>query len=347
MYKVKRNPQKFEPLDLFSTLVEDLGYTINQEGVVEKVSEIFSQSVNQSKKNGIMLHGARVEGLFSYVVRGMKSVKFIKKEDAGDVYASTDKKLQIPDFRIILNDDTLIFVEVKNHNKDDKFSLDIEYVESLDRYSNLNKGVLFIAVYYRSIFRWVLLPISRFSKNGDKYEISLEDAMYYSEFSSLGDKCFGLYKSIEIKFKLDENNIKEKFKDDFFNYEGKIKKIDFKCGDKVINDDTGRKILFAFARYGSWPSTYECSFNNNELVEIKITYEPEDKFFDPEIKVGFRGIAQYSVILTNSFTLKTVKDEEIIRLLYSGETFDVTTLVPSEYKSPDLAIVEFKPVPPN
>ena len=81
MYKVKRNPQKFEPFDLFSTLVEELGYSISEENIVEKITTVFSKSIEDATKADTMLYGARNEGLFSYMVRGLGKVKFIKKED--------------------------------------------------------------------------------------------------------------------------------------------------------------------------------------------------------------------------------------------------------------------------
>ncbi|MFW6557205.1 hypothetical protein [Acinetobacter baumannii] len=341
MFKVKRNPQKFETFDLFSTLVEDLGYSINDKDVVEKVTEVFSKSVKEATNTNIMLYGARNEGLFSYIVRGMASVKFIKKEDSGDAYASITETLQIPDYRIILEDGSLIFVEVKNWNKDYdvNFNLKVKYVESLERYSAINNGRLLIAVYYRCINRWVLVPINRFTKKGKKYEISLFDAMKFSEFSCLGDMCFGLFSPLEIYFEFDKNISTNKYEGNFYKYDGKINKIILKSGGKEIKDDIGRKIVFGLAHHGGWPEEYEYIFKGDELLGLKLTYAPEEGFGDNENDAGFKIIAQYSVMLTSFFAQQTMKDDEITKLLYSGKPTNVTSFIPNNYNNPDLPII--------
>ncbi|WP_312058191.1 hypothetical protein [Acinetobacter courvalinii] len=349
MYKVKRNPQKFETFDLFSTLVEELGYSISQDDVVEKVSEIFSDSVKEAKKSDIMLYGARNEGLFSYIVRGMSSVKFIKKEDAGDAYTSISQKIQIPDFRLILEDNSLIFVEVKNWNKtyDIDFNLDIKYVESLERYCSLNNGKLFIAVFYRCINRWVLLPISRFKENKKKYEISLIDALKYSEFSRLGDIVFALDKPLEIYFEFESNILLNNYDGNYYNYEGKIKNIVFKCGSKEITDDVGRKAIFLLAQHGGWPEQYKYIFENDKPIGLSLKYEPEEGFINNENEVGFKIITQYSVMLTNFFAQKTLEKNVIVKLLYSGKPANVTAILPDDYKNSDLPIIRLQLVAPN
>lgn len=345
MFKVKRNPQKFETFDLFSTLVEALGYSINDEDVVEKVTEIFYENVKEAKKEDIMLYGARNEGLFSYIVRGMGSVKFIKKEDSGDAYASTNETLQIPDYRIILDDGSLIFVEVKNWNKDPNknFSLENKYIESLERYCKLNNGKLFIAVYYRCINRWVLVPHKKFTKKGKKHEITLADAYMYSEFSCLGDICIALYSPLELFFEFNENTTLKNIEGDIYNYNGKIKNIRFKSGNKEIKDDIGRKIVFALALHGAWAEEYEYIYDKDKLIGLKLTFKPDDGFTtDDEMDAGFRIIAQYSVMLTSFFTKKTIKNNEIVKLFHSGKPTDVTSFIPDDYDNPDLPIVRLQ-----
>lgn len=346
MFKVKRNPQKFEPFDLFSTLVEELGYNINDIGVVEKVTEIFSNSVKDAKSKDIMLHGARNEGLFSYIVRGMNSVKFIKKEDAGDAYASTTEAIQIPDYRIILEDGSLIFVEVKNWNKDyDKnFNLDVQYVERLEKYCSLNNGKLFIAVYYRCINRWVMLQSNKFIKINKRFKISLENALKNSEFSRLGDLSFALYSPLEIYFEFGENTTIDKIEGNIYTYKGKINNIIIKCGDKEIKDNVGKNIVFNLAHYGEWEENYEYIFEKDQLIGLKLTFRPEDGFPDNEIELGCRIIAQYSVMLTCFFAQETIKENEIIKLLYSGKPRNVTSFIPHDYNNPDLPIATIKMV---
>lgn len=341
MFKVKRNPQKFETFDLFSTLVEDLGYNINDKDVVEKVTEIFYENVKEAKKEDIMLYGARNEGLFSYIVRGMGSVKFIKKEDSGDAYASTDETLQIPDYRIILHDGSLIFVEVKNWNKDPKknFNLDNKYIESLERYCKLNNGKLFIAVYYRCINRWVLVSHKKFTKKGKKHEITLADAYKYSEFSCLGDICIALSSPLELFFEFNEDTTLTNIEGDIYNYNGKIKKIRFKSGNKEVKDNIGRKIVFALALHGTWEEEYEYIYEKDKLTGLKLTFQPEEGFTtDDEMDAGVRIVAQYSVMLTSFFTKKTIKNNEIVKLFHSGKPADVTSFIPDDYDNPDLPI---------
>jgi hypothetical protein len=153
---------------------------------------------------------------------------------------------------------------------------------------------------------------------------------------------FALYSPLEIYFEFGESTTIDKIEGNIYNYKGKIKNIILKSGDKEIKDDIGKNIVFNLAHHGEWPEEYEYIYDQDQLIGLKLTYKPEDGFPDSEIELGCRKIAQYSVMLTSFFAKKTVKENEIIKLLYSGKPTNVTSLIPYEYNNPDLPIIRIK-----
>jgi hypothetical protein len=79
-----------------------------------------------------------------------------KREDSGEI-CSSDPKITPPDFRIVLDDGTDIFVEVKNCHKTDPnylFSLKQSYVSTLENYAKLFKRDIYIAIFWSKWRKW-------------------------------------------------------------------------------------------------------------------------------------------------------------------------------------------------
>lgn len=344
MYKVKRNPQKFEPFDLFSTLVEELGYSISEKNIVEKITKVFSKSIEDATKADTMIYGARNEGLFSYMVRGLGKVKFIKKEDSGDAFMSTSEKIIIPDFRIILEDGSLIFVEVKNFNKnpiDNKYKFKKEYIQSLERYCRLNKGELKVAIYYTGFNRWVLLSPERFVDKGNSFEIEITDAFMYSELSCLGDFYIATRFPLEVYLKADESKTKKILSNsNKEEYNFVTKHISFKSGNQNIDDNIGKKIAYNLALYGEWEEKIDYLKNDGKLIGIKFTYFPRREGDEIEDNEDVTIITQYSVLLTKFFRMKTSDEKNIKLLSYSGKPADVRNLIPKNYNNPNFPLLK-------
>src|SRR6266542_3694469 len=115
MKRVKRNPMRFETLDLFGRFHRDLSRDWNDPAVIDEFFSEYRTALQGRLKED--LHGALNEPMFENVVARLGHVKLIKKEDTGGDFFhahSFSEGLQLPDYRILLPDDRQILVEVKN-----------------------------------------------------------------------------------------------------------------------------------------------------------------------------------------------------------------------------------------
>jgi len=94
----------------------------------------LTKSFHESKDNPIIIHGRRIESMFEYLAASLGKSVLIKREDSGEI-CSLDPRIRPPDFRIVLDDGTNIFVEVKNCYKKDpnyRFPLKRSYATAIE-----------------------------------------------------------------------------------------------------------------------------------------------------------------------------------------------------------------------
>ena len=112
MKRVKRNPEKFEVIDLFTAMGREHGYKLSVDGDADDFIKRIGDSLNASKENPNILYGKRVESLFAHVAGALGNCKLIKQEDSGDAF-SIEENIQAPDYKVILKDGSQYFIEVK------------------------------------------------------------------------------------------------------------------------------------------------------------------------------------------------------------------------------------------
>lgn len=341
MNKIKRDPKKFETFELFSTLIEDMGYNLNDPDIVNKITSEFKTAISSSSENNIMIYGKRVEGLFSYIARGLSEVNFIKQEDSGDAYTNLTNAVKIPDFRILLKNQRLIFVEVKNNNKNplrDDYKLKIEYVESLQRYCDLNSGELFIAVYYRLVERFVLVSVDCFENDGIFYTLNINKAFINNKLDLLGDCKIALKPPLQLHLKIDSEKTGEEDEESYI-LNNTIRSVSVKCCNVEITDDIEKSIAYKLMWYGTWEDEkVNHVFDNQGLLkEIQLDYYPVEYNKNDDIELSV--IAEMSHILIKSFTNKTTQNEKLKQLSYTGVTLDLNELIPYCYTSEVLPLI--------
>ena len=119
-----RNPQKFDVIDLFDAIGRKeqfvLGSKTDEKTFIEIVSKSLSVNLTPT-----MIYGRRVEAMFSYIAASLGKCSLIKKEDCGDIFTS-EKHLEVLDYRIVLNNDTQnqILVEVKSYSEKSSVKMD-------------------------------------------------------------------------------------------------------------------------------------------------------------------------------------------------------------------------------
>ncbi|TON81162.1 hypothetical protein CGH49_15385, partial [Vibrio parahaemolyticus] len=83
MKRIKRNPEKFEPIDLFSSIGLEYNYNLQSPEDRDDFVQRVSDSLTSAQSNERVLFGKRVESSFPIVVGALGKVSFIKQEDSG------------------------------------------------------------------------------------------------------------------------------------------------------------------------------------------------------------------------------------------------------------------------
>ena len=106
-------PRSSTRVELFTAIGRDRGYSITADSDVDDFVERVGRSLKSSQTNPTLLHGKRTEALFAHVAGALGRCRLIKQEDSGSVFID-GQDIEIPDYRLILNDGSIYFVEVKN-----------------------------------------------------------------------------------------------------------------------------------------------------------------------------------------------------------------------------------------
>lgn len=334
MIKQTRNPEKFDVLELFSSMATTNGYKINDMHSVEEFISCVSTSIKESATNDRTKFGKRVESLFSYVAGALGKVKLLKQEDAGNIYY-LGEEIIAPDYKAVLKDDTQILIEVKNFYSPDiekYFTIENDYYLKLKRYSDINKIPLKFAIYFSTMNQWFLLPISAFTKVGNTFKINFVTAIAKSEMAILGDRMIGTTPNLEIHLitnKDEASTIKDSGIVDFT-----IRTTKCFCANKEITNTTEQKILFDFVRYGRWiEKDTEVIMEDDKFLGVKFIYTPIEATGQP-----FEIIGLLSGMISNKFKELTTNDGkiELLDLGLDPNAFEI--LIPDGYDSTTLPL---------
>lgn len=112
MKRLRRLPEKFDALELYSAVSGQQGYRIGIGDDLEDFKQRIGAGLKATLQDPNVLHGKRVEAMFAYVLGALGGCKYIKQEDGGAVFASTEN-FEIPDYRVVTNEGELLLIEVK------------------------------------------------------------------------------------------------------------------------------------------------------------------------------------------------------------------------------------------
>ncbi len=345
MKRVSRNAESFDALELYTTLSRQNGYRI---GISEDISA-FQQKIGASLKatldNPNVLHGKRVEAMFAHVLGALGGCQYIKQEDSGAAFASSDEFIP-PDYRIVTNSGDVILVEVKNfHMKSlgSRFSLKKSYLKKLVSYSNINKADLKIAIYFSRINKWVLLSPDSFFDSGSSIFIDLPHALARNEMFLVGDCMIATLPPLRIEFIGDSNDEKAKVADNgtaLFT----IRDIRMSCAGTAITNENEQKLAFYLMRYGNWSETETpATVVDGRLISFAHEMKPENPTEDQDFQI----IGDLSSMISTAFRELTVDDQTGIVALdvrFDPEIFSLK--IPRDYKGKALPLWRFE-IHPN
>jgi hypothetical protein len=190
--KVQRSPEKCDALSVFAAWAQRNRVAITQADAVQLFAESLQTSLKESLDSDTMLFGGRTQAMFEAVVANLGAVHLVKTEDNGDLY-TTGQDIKIPDTRIVLSDGRNLLVEVKNNHQDPTkpFRVPLRSVEQWERYAQLVKADLRIAIYWSRAAVWSLVPLDAFSKQGKWSTIDVGTAFTRNDMGALGDLMIG------------------------------------------------------------------------------------------------------------------------------------------------------------
>lgn len=342
MKRLKRNPEKFGPLELFSAIARENKLQIGKSDDLGQFVKLVVDSLEKSQDVPTLLHGKRVESLFAFVAAALGRCALVKSEDAGDVFFK-GKNIQAPDYRVILDDGNQYLIEVKNFHSNylsKKFTLSKEYYSRIEGYANLHKVPLKISIYFSRLNRWVLLSPSSFEKTHKGLEISLPSALARNEMSLLGDVMIATLPALRLEMMTSDEEACEIGVDGLTKIVFRSAKIF--CADVEIIDEMEQRIAFYLMRFGRWTQEAEPVVKNERLYGM-IFKSYTDELFEGQ---PFSAVGELSSMVSEAYAEHTVVDGRLVAIDAPIDPEFLALAIPHDYQGKQLPLWRFQ-VEPN
>lgn len=326
--KLPRDPLRFEPIKLLSDFIDQENLSLNHPELKSSFSSKINDSIDQALQNEAFLHGFRVEAMFEGLVASLGKVRLLKKEDAGGSIYAAEEGIKIPDFRVVLEDGNNWFVEVKNfHAKDPStnFSLNMEYLHGLIRYSEMAGGKLKIAVFWSKWKSWALVDPSIFKNQGNNEILTYPMAMCGNELGALGDFMVGTEFPLKIKLLTDPNKERTVREDGQVQYT--ISGFELYCNDKQLLKKVEQDIFYFLIQFGNWEEQpTEAIIKDSILEAMEFTWMPlEDQ------GKGFESLGFLSSMYSKYFIQKSLGKDKVAQISVNVEPGYLGKLIPNDY----------------
>lgn len=331
-------PKPGQSLDLFRMVAHSEGYTLSDPESAKKFIDKLGEEFTKAKSNPIMLHGFRTQAMFEYVATSLGKCAVVKTEDAGGLH-TTEPNINIPDFRILLIDGEEFFVEVKNFYQSspfEVFKIKKEYLDGLQRYANLFKKPIKLAIFWSKWNIWTLAGIDVIECNGSKCTLTFERAFKNNEMSVLGD--YSIATTPPLKFRVITDPAHPRTVEEDGKVIFTIGGIELLCGDNQITASPEQNIALFLMLYGDWPSEGgETHIDGGELISFDIVSHPIEA--SPE--QGFDTIGIMSGMISRRFNMLTTGEGEIERLSPQTDISDLGLRIPNDYQGEVLHLWRF------
>jgi len=337
MKRIERYPEKFELIDFFEAVARKKGLKLSEPESHKRFIDELTRSFHDNKDNPIIIHGRRIENMFEYVAASLGKSVLIKREDSGEI-CSSDPEVRPPDFRIVLDDGTDIFVEVKNCHKTDpnyRFSLKRSYVSTIESYAELFRRDIYIAIFWSRWRRWTLLKFGSFS-SGERLSISFLEAFKHNEMALLGDMMIATTPPLAIRIVTDPSKPRRVDKS---GHEGfTIGALELYCGGVRIEDKFEQSLAFYLMLHSEWVvSEPDAKIEDGYLIYFDFVARPEVPVPDQRFQVlGF-----FSEMISRNYNYLTASNTGIDRLSPNIDPDALGIVIPQGYKGKQLPLWKF------
>lgn len=336
--RMKRNPEKFEVIDLYTTLGRENGYKLSVDEDLDNFISRVKDSLKASFDNKNLLHGKRVEALFAHVAGALGQCQLIKQEDSGNLF-SDGNDIQAPDYVLVLKDGQRIFVEVKNchfSNPKSPYPFRKDYVERLEKYAELNGAPLKFAIYFSFFNKWLLVSKESLIEQHRRYVATFLHSTAMNEMAILGDRMIGVKPPLSVVLVADRD--KPAFVDENAQAQFIISDVKLYCDGVEILDKTEKDIAFYLVRFGNFLES-ECKafYDGEELRGVKFDYAPES----PSEEQIFSMIGDLSSMVSSSYSDHTVNDRKLVALDTKADPEIFSVYIPDSYHGEHLPLWQF------
>lgn len=341
MKRIAREPEKFEVLDLFTTIGRTHGFKIGEAASIEGFSNVMRESVQAALDNRNILHGKRVEAMFAHVAGSLGACRLIKTEDAGEIFVDGED-IRAPDYRLILGIGNTWLVAAKNCHIDSplkSFAIKQRYFKQLERYAELDRAELKIAVYFSRLNRWCLLSKRALRERGDRFECSFMSAIAKSEMIELGDCTLATLPDLRLELTTGPDEAAPIGADG--NARFTIRKARILCAGNELTSPLEQKIAFHLMRYGDWGEDDEPIIVDGKLEGITYISRPDE----PTEGQPFSMLGQFSSMVSTAYSEFTVVDRVPVALDAPVDPDAFSLAIPSDYRSATLPLWRFQVLP--
>jgi hypothetical protein len=343
MKRIDRNPEKFEVIHLFEAIARKQDLNLVDAGSQEAFVKELSQSFARSKSNPIIVHGRRIESMFEHVAASLGKCILVKREDAGEV-CSTDTSILPPDYRLVLDDGTEIFVEVKNCHKEDpnyRYRMKDTYVQALEGYARVFGRELLIAVFWSRWKKWTLVRSGDFVRTDGSPSISFREAVCLNRMAILGDMEIGTTPPLALRIIADSSKPRS------LNASGEgimtIGGVELYCNGQRIEDEYERRLAFYFMLYSRWNTDEpRAEIVNNELIYFEYISAPPEHTANQ----SFECLGSVSDMVSQHYNELTTSGAVVTRFSPSTEPGTLGVLIPLGYQGKHLPLWRFI-IPPG
>lgn len=331
-----RNPIKFDVIDLYNIIGREKKLKLNNTDDKNKFLQLISNSLDNNFSD-TLLYGKHIETMFSYIAAFLGKCKFIKKEDNGDIFSSTD--VLIPDYRIVLNDNSQILIEVKNFyqkSSTNNYKISKKNFDKLLAYSNLMKTNLMFAIYWAKWKTWTLVDPKIFSIENNNMTLSFKEAIINNEMGLLGDYMIATQPPLSVRIYADSKQNNTIINENGGETEFVIKQLKFYSNNNLISDKIEKNIIFNLILFGSWHETNEIIFekNSNIVKYIEFKYYPEEYSNNQPYAI----VSSISDIITKQYFFKTFDNGKIESLAPNDPSVTLGLNIPNQYKKKTLPL---------
>jgi hypothetical protein len=300
------------PIDLFNVFAQfgrEHRISLRDPKALEVFIAHVSDAIATAVARDTLLHGQRTQNMFEALVVSLGNYKVLKTEDAGRIHPN--QGFRVPDFRIILNDESQWLVEVKNIYDQEPFRQTTKftrsYIAELQAYASAMRCPLKLGLYWARWRLWTLVTPEALIADGDKLSIDMMTAMRVSEMAAVGDLTIGTKPPLKLRFVADHD--KPRQLTDTNEARFTIAGVKLYCGETEILDSIEKKIAWIFMQFGEWElSGPEPVMSGNDLEAVQFEWNPIE-----QTNVGFEMIGTLSRMFSGYYALQTLGDTGVIQ----------------------------------